>query len=238
MVVLLESFQRRFLSKLLTERVGFGLWEENCSILFSREAGKYNSNRQNRCTKTCNFKPLSHHKMLKSNSRSLWDQFCTCWGQFLSGFLGSIDLLRGQSSSTQYDLALARPPTFISNNSWKFRRQTPASTVPTTPSCSERWALFIFVSLLLWASMAAFSSIMLRTSSSPSIEPLMWAFVFRSSVRSEQMISDGTDQNVYKRLLLLNLVVVVLINRSITHNSTIWTIIPVATATEVEQGIL
>ena len=69
--------------------------------------------------------------------------------------------------------------------------------------------------------MADFSSIMLRTSSAPSIEPLMWAFVFRSSIRSEQMISDGTDEDVYERLFLLSLVVVVLINRSITHNSTI-----------------
>ena len=66
------------------ERVGFGLWGESCSIFFSREAGKYKYNRKNICTKTCNFKPLSHHKTLATNS-----------AQFPSRFLGSTDLLKG-----------------------------------------------------------------------------------------------------------------------------------------------
>ena len=47
----------------------FGLWGERCSILFSGEAGKYNSNRKkNRRRKKCDFKPLSHHKTLATNS--------------------------------------------------------------------------------------------------------------------------------------------------------------------------
>ena len=45
--------------------------------------------------------------------------------------------------------------------------------------------------------------------------------MFRVSFRSEQMISDGPDQDVYKRLMFLSLVVVILIDRSIKHTSTV-----------------
>ena len=77
-----------------TERVRFGLWRESCSILFLKVA-KYRSNRKNRCRKNI----LSHHENTEFKfpvkTHTPCDQFCTCYDQFQSEFIGSIDLLRG-----------------------------------------------------------------------------------------------------------------------------------------------
>ena len=73
-----------------------------------------------------------------------------------------------------------------------------------------------FESLLLRASSLSFSHSCMRATSAPSIESLIWLFV--SSLLA--LKRDDADQDIYKRLLFLSLVVVVLIDRSITYTST------------------
>ena len=109
--------------------------------------------------KRCNSKPLSHHENTEFKfpvkAHPSCDQFCTYYDQFQPEFIGSIDLLRGQSSSASLwrltDLLRGQssrpcisssPTKFISKNPWK--TPTPKSRLLSilTKRITHLWYLF------------------------------------------------------------------------------------------------
>ena len=110
-------------------------------------------------SKTCSFKPLSHpEKTLFSISRSKHlhvhapcSQICTCYDKFQMKFIGSLDLLRGQSPSafrwpaegSEFVAALAHShQNSYAKNHEKLQRQNPGSTtVPKPARDPRRWLL-------------------------------------------------------------------------------------------------
>ena len=89
------------------------------------------------------------------------------------------------------------------------------SYVPTTPFCSEHQVLIMSHFHFIPAIERLISSIHV----SRPMYSEYWPLVLRASSAT---FSDGTDQDVYKRLLFPSLVVAVLIERSITYTSTTW----------------